>query len=229
MIVCEKPPVRQGMEAKQSAGGGCQLAEPRGLGAPIRDEDVRLACFLSISIRRPEYLFAIGTKHREAVEFAVRRNLLEAGPVGIDQEKIEVSRARILVVGCEDDSATIDGPGWSEVGAPEVCDLALVTAIGVHDEELDFARTNEAVFEKGIVLRKFRGIGRVVRSIDDFRAVRRPPRSTVVSRRTREAFDVRPIDVHDVDVEVPIFERREDDAFAVWRYHGFRCVRIVIR
>src|SRR5688572_17703772 len=67
------------------------------------------------------------------------------------------------------------------------------------------------------------------RPVHDLCAVRRPPRTAVVAWRRREAANVRAVDIHRVDVQVAVLERREDDALTIRREHTFCGVDVVIR
>src|SRR5438105_1048591 len=52
--------------------------------------------------------------------------------------------------------------------------------------------------------------------------------TAVIPRLERESLEVRSIDTHGVDVEIPILERREDNRFPVGRKGAFGCVDPVV-
>src|SRR6185503_20500066 len=68
-----------------------------------------------------------------------------------------------------------------------------------------------------------------VGAVDDLLPVGRPPGPAVVTELAGELPDTRAIDVHDVDVQIAILERREDDLPAIRREHSFRGVDAVAR
>src|SRR5687767_8972494 len=99
---------------------------------PLRDEEIRIPFLRIAAIGRPDDAAAIGTEHGKAVELLVVRDLLEPRAIEVDQEQLEVPASGVLVVGGENDPASIGRPRRSEVGAAERGDLALITAVGVH-------------------------------------------------------------------------------------------------
>src|SRR5665647_1035713 len=66
-------------------------------------------------------------------------------------------------------------------------------------------------------------------TIDDLRAVGRPPGAAIVTRRRRELSQIAAIDIHRVDVEVPVLQRGEDELLPIRRDDAFRGVDAVAR
>src|SRR5674476_805255 len=66
-------------------------------------------------------------------------------------------------------------------------------------------------------------------TIDDLRAVGRPPGAAIVTRRRRKLSQIAAIDIHRVDVEVPVLQRGEDELLPIRRDDAFRGVDAVAR
>src|ERR1051325_6214939 len=70
---------------------------------PISDEDVRLALHFAVAVRGPHELFAVGREHGERIKLRVRRDLLEAAPIGVHEVQIKIPRGGMFVVRREDE------------------------------------------------------------------------------------------------------------------------------
>ena len=62
--------------------------------------------------------------------------------------------------------------------------------------------------------------------VHDHRTIRRKERSPIVPKRGRESPEVRAVDLHRIDVEIPITSRREDDGLTVGRQRSLGVVAL---
>src|SRR6476469_4777397 len=83
----------------------------------------------------------VGAELGEAVEVRVGRELLETRAIRVDEVEVEISAARVLVVGRKNDSTAVRSEERREVRPTEVRHLALVGSIGVHHPDLHLVRT----------------------------------------------------------------------------------------
>src|SRR6266550_1931632 len=109
---------------------------------PVGDKEVRLARLMCVTIRCPHQFFPVGAEFRKSIEGFIECQLLESGPIGVDEKKIEVSAPRAQVVRCENDFLPIWSPRRAEIRAAQVRDLVLIRSVSVHQEELDLRRSH---------------------------------------------------------------------------------------
>jgi hypothetical protein len=151
-------------------------------------------------------------------------HVLAASEAWAQRRPPEVAAARILVVRREDDPTTVGREEGGEVGTPELRDLTLIGAVRVHHPELHPIRAHETLRQQVPILRE-RRVGRMPRAIHDQSAVGREERAAVVARRRRQPTHVRPVDIHCIDVEVTILERREYDRASIGQWTHLDLVR----
>src|SRR6185437_17158947 len=126
--------------------------------------------------RCPDEHLPVRTEHGEAVEGSVGGYLLDPCSVRIDEKNVEVAEFGVgVVVGREDNLAAVRGPGWSEAGATQMGDLALVGAVCVHRPQVHLVRTYETLGEQRLVVGEVFRIGWMECAIDDLFSIGRPP------------------------------------------------------
>ena len=127
------------------------MIRPGRLRHPIREKQIRLARLCVVPVGCPHERPPIGAEHRESIETRVGRDLFERRPVNIHEVEIEIAAARLFVVRRKDQPPAIWRPRRPKVGAAEVCDLALVTSVGVHDPQFHPVRTHQALCQQTAV------------------------------------------------------------------------------
>src|SRR5579872_6517950 len=108
----------------------------------------------AVAVRRERERLPIGREHRKAVEGPRMRDLLESGPIRVDEEKIELARARMVLVRGKDDLPPVGSERGGERGRSDAGQLSCVRAVAVPDPELELACLHEMLLQERAVLPK---------------------------------------------------------------------------
>ena len=127
-------------------------------------------------------------------------------------------------VGRKDNAFPIGMKIGRKVRRPVRGDLLLVRSIRIDDKYFKLPRFNQPLGQQILVLGHFGWITWMSRPIDDPGTVRRKECTTVISHVIRQPPDIGPVDIHRVEIEISIFDRRPHNRFSI-RRDG--CLRII--
>lgn len=194
---------------------------------PLSNEDVRVSVAAVEAVGGEYEVLAVVAEHREGVESIVKGQLLQTGTVDVDEVKVELAAALVLVVGGEDDLLAGRMPVGRPVCLANVRDLLLVAAVGIGDEDLQVAGLHEALFQQ--VLVGFRLLALWTGSTpDDLAAIGREKGAAVVSELVGQLLQVGAVDIHGPEFEVAAAGGGEKDAGTVGRKRRFGIVTGVV-
>src|SRR3990167_11184897 len=133
----------------------------------------------------------------------------------MDDVEVKLSPARVTQVAAEDDSFPVGVEKRSETGSAVASNLALLAAVGVHNEQLQSRGPHQSLAQQSPVVFDFFGIGGMMGPVDDLFPVGGKKAASIIPHLLGQPLCVLAIGFHRVEFQVPVAEGGKDDLLSV--------------